>query len=637
VNHVELVPLAPELARKGETIGRRYDAKTWWRIAARRDPSLEREAALAQARLAQAEPPIVTAQGTLADLLGSIASTGIGARGVVGKVSIPLFVDEASERGIVFTCDSGSTAEHQLPETMCGGVALLDFDGDGWLDIYAVQGGTFPPPSGKVPFGDRLFHNCGDGRFVDVTESSGLAKFTGGYGHGVAVGDYDNDGRPDLFVTRWRSYALYHNLGGGRFEDVTATAGFGGDRDWPTSAAWADVDNDGDLDLYVCHYAKWDEVHPKLCPASGQTGPPYDYCDPKGLLALPDHVFRNDGGRFVDVTGEAGVVDQEGKGLGVVASDLDDDGKIDLFVANDMTANYFFRNQGEWRFSEEGLVSGLAASAAGGNLAGMGVACADFDGDGRLDLAVTNFFDQSTTLYHNHGAGIFSDRSTEAGLATPTRLVLGFGLAALDANNDGWPDLVQANGHVSDHRPKFPYLMPAQLFLNQGHGKLIDVSDRSGAPWKVPRIARGLAVGDIDNDGRTDVVLISENTPLALLHNQPTSKQHFLTLLLEGTRSNRDAVGARVTVTSSGRTQTATRYGGGSYLSASDSRLHFGLGPSTKVDRIEVTWPSGRKNCYLGLAVDTAYHLREGDPASKQLTGFPHSPGPLPSVGNVTD
>ena len=281
----------------------------------------------------------------------------------------------------------------------------------------------------------------------------------------------------------------------------------------------------------------------------------YDYCDPRGFPALPDHVFRNDGGRFVDVTEEAGIVDRDGRGLGVVAADLDGDGKIDLFVANDTTANYFFRNRGGWRFSEEGLESGLATNAGGGYLAGMGVACGDFDGDGRLDLAVTNFFNESTTLYHNHGGGTFSDRSTAAGLAASTRQVLGFGLVALDANNDGRLDLVQANGHVDDYRPEIPYAMPAQLFLGDGAGKLLDVSNRAGAPWQVLRLGRGLAAGDLDNDGRIDILLVAENAPLALLHNQNASHDHFLTLALEGTTSNRDAVGARVAVTASGRTQ----------------------------------------------------------------------------------
>jgi enediyne biosynthesis protein E4 len=291
-------------------------------------------------------------------------------------------------------------------------------------------------------------------------------------------------------------------------------------------------------------------------------------------------------------------------------------------VANDMTANYFLRNRGAWRFSEEGLESGLATGADGGYLSGMGVACGDFDGDGRLDLAVTNFLNQYTTLYHNHGGGNFSERSAEIGLAASTRHVLGFGLAALDANNDGRLDLVQANGDVDDNRPATPYEMCPQLFLGDGTGRLIDVSERAGPPWQVPGIARGLAVGDSDNDGRIDVVIISQNAPLALLHNQSASQNHSLTLLLEGTASNRDAVGARVTVTAAGRTQVAARFGGGSYQSASDQRLHFGLGPARMVDRVEVTWPSGRRNCYQGLAAGAGYRLREGDVVPKPLAGF---------------
>ena len=437
------------------------------------------------------------------------------------------------------------------------------------------------------------------------------------------MGDYDNDGRPDLFVTRWRSYALYRNLGGGRFQDATAQAGLGGDRDWPTSAAWADFDNDGDLDLYVCHYLKWDAENPTLCEYPERSKPGYMYCDPLAFPALPDHVFRNDGGRFIDVTAEAGIVDRDGRGLGVVAADLDDDGKVDVFVANDLSANHFFRNLGGFRFSEQATEAGLAASAEGGYLAGMGIACGDLDGDGRLDLAVTNFLNQATTLYHNHGGGLFSDRSAATGLAAATRQFLGFGLAALDANNDGRLDLVQANGHVSDFSPSFPYEMRAQLLLGDASGHFRDVSEQAGPPWQVLRLGRGLAVGDIDNDGRMDVLIVGQGAPLALLHNQPApAAGHFLTLALEGVASNRDGVGAKVTVTAGGRSQVAVRFGGGSYLSASDPRLHFGLGAARRADRVEVRWPSGRRDTYEGLAADAGYRLREGHPAPRPLAGF---------------
>jgi len=621
LNRIPLSPLAVDCARAADGIGRRFDAAAWWRIAAQRDPSLEREAAAARARLAKATAP-AAAGGTLAELLGPLPSPSGGKDAEPNKLSVPTFVDDALRGGLVFTFDNGKSAKRQMPETMSGGVGVLDFDGDGWFDIYVVQGGPFPPGPGPPPFGDRLFRNRGDGRFEDATVSSGLAALPGGYGHGVTVGDFDNDGRPDIFVTRWRSYALYHNLGQGRFEDVTTRAGLGGDRDWPTSAAWADLDNDGDLDLYVCHYLKWDELNPTICKAPVELGGGPSYCEPRPFPALSDHVFRNDGGRFVDVTQEAGIVDRDGRGLGVVAADLDGDGKTDVFVANDLTPNYFFRNRGGFRFTEEGLESGLATNAGGGYLAGMGVACGDFDGDGRPDLAVTNFFGEATTLYHNHGGGNFSDRSTAAGLAASTRQVLGFGLVALDADNDGRLDLAQANGHVEDYRPKVPYAMSAQLFLGDGAGKLLDVSNRAGAPWQVLRVARGLAAGDLDNDGRMDLVFVGENDPLALFHNQNASQDHFLMLTLEGTISNRDAVGARVAVTASGRTQVSMRFGGGSYQSASDPRLHFGLGSAPIVDRIEVTWPSGGRDCYQRLAADAGYRLREGDPTPKRLAGF---------------
>ena len=621
INKPERTRLAAELARAADAIGRRFDAAAWWRIAAQGDPALMQEAAAAQTRLAKAEARAVGG-GTLAELVGPLRSPAGGKGATPEKLSIPTFVDQAERRGLVFTFDNGRSPNHPFPETESGGVGVLDFDGDGWLDIYAVQGGPFPPPPGPRPFGDRLFRNRGDGRFEDATVSSGLAALPGGYGYGVAVGDFDNDGRPDLFVTRWRSYALYHNLGQGRFEDVTTSAGLGGgDRGWPTSAAWADLDNDGDLDLYVCHYLNWDVIDRTPSGSPVQPGAEYFYSEPRAYPALPDHVFRNDCGRFVDVTEQAGIVDRDGRGLGVVAADLDGDGKTDLYVANDTTPNYFFRNRGGFRFSEQGLESGLGTNAGGGYLAGMGVTCGDFDGDGLPDLAVSNFFIESTTLYHNHGDGNFSDRSTAAGRAPAPSQVGWFWLVAVAPNNHPPLDLVQANGHV-DPRPNIPYAMPAQLFLGDGAGKLMDVSNRAGACWRVLRLGRGLAAGDLDNDGRVDLLLVGLNAPLALLHNENASQDHFLVLALEGTNSNRDAVGARVAVAASGRTQVSMRLGGGSYLSASDPRLHFGLGPARIVERVEVTWPSGRRDCFSGLSADTGYRLREGDPAPKPLAGF---------------
>jgi thioredoxin-like negative regulator of GroEL len=537
----------------------------------------------------------------------------------------PRFTDDAGAAGLRFTFDNGASPLRQLPETMSGGVALLDYDGDGWLDVYCVQGGKFPPDPKQLPAGDRLFRNKADGTFEDVTGRSGLAAMPGGYGHGVAVGDVDNDGRPDLLVTRWRSYGLYRNRGDGAFEDVTERWGLGGDRDWPTSAAFADLDGDGDLDLYVCHYIAWDASNPKVCRET--PGGPVSYCAPHLLPHAADHVFRNDGGRFTDVTSEAGFNDPDGRGLGVLAADLDDDGLVDLFVANDGTANYLFRNLGGFRFEETGLSAGVAASAEGGYQAGMGVACGDLDGDGRLDLVVTNFYGESTSLFRSVGPGLFADRTAQAGLREATRYVLGFGTALADLDNDGSLDLATANGHVNDIRPVAPYAMPAQLFLGGPNGRLTDASARAGPAWAVGRVGRGLAAGDLDNDGLVDLVVVDQAGPVALFHNRGVgddgrARGHSVTFRLEGSPSNRDAVGARVTVRSGGRRQVSARVGGGSYQSACDPRLHFGLGASGRFEEVEVRWPSGRVDRFRDLPAGTGYRLREGDDQARPLEGF---------------
>ena len=447
-------------------------------------------------------------------------------------------------------------------------------------------------------------------RFEDVTRATGLAGMAGGYGQGVAVGDYDNDGRPDLLVTRWRSYLLLRNRGDGTFEDATRRAGLSGDRDWPTSAAFADLDNDGDLDLYVCHYLKWDADHPRLC----YSFPPkreYIGCNPREFEPMPDHVFRNDRGRFTEITESAGLLEHQGRGLGVVAADLDDDGLVDLYVTNDGSPNFLYHNLGGFRFEETAHAAGVAANAGGGYQAGMGVACGDLDGDGKLDLAVANFYGESTTFFRNLARGAFADRTAAIGLAAPSRYLLGFGIAFLDVDNDGRLDLLTANGHVNDYRPSVPYSMPAQLLRGYGGGRLRDVSGNSGLPFQAAHLGRGLAAGDLDNDGRVDALMIAHNEPLVYFHNQ-TVAGHFVTIALEGTASNRDGVGARAVLEAGGLRQVSQRFGGGSYLSASDPRLRFGLGPARRIDRLEIYWPSGRVDRFRDLEAAKAYRLREG-------------------------
>jgi tetratricopeptide (TPR) repeat protein len=605
-----------ELGQLAEALGRWFEARGWWTLTLR-DPARASAAREALARLGRAEPAGPAAGGprprTLADLLAdALPRDPSPPEGIARASVVSTFRDDAQAAGLRFVYENDPTPMCRMPETMGGGVGLLDFDGDGRLDIYAVQGGPLsnassPPP---VPQRDRLYRNRGDGTFEDVTVSAGLTAFPGGYGHGVAVGDYDNDGHPDLFITRWRSYALYRNRGDGTFEDATEAAGLGGGRDWPTSAAFADLDGDGDLDLYVCHYSAWDPESSPPCPHPSHPERS-SYCGPRVFDARPDHVFRNDGGRFVDISGPAGVraADREGRGLGVLAAQLDEDDRVDLFVANDLTANFLFRNRGGFRFDETAADSGVATNAEGGYLAGMGIAHGDFDGDSRLDLAVTNFYGESTTFYHNLGAGQFVDHTAAIGLRARTRYLLGFGTAYFDANNDGRLDLATSNGHVNDLRPNVPYAMPAQLLLGEPTGRLVDVSARAGAVWQVPRLGRGLACGDLDNDGRPDLLIVAEGTPLAYLHNQGPSG-HFLTLQLEGSvpRSNRDAIGARVTVGAGGRRQYAQRVGGGSFLSANDP-----------VDSVEVLWPSGHVDRYGSLAADSAYRLREGNPVPEGL------------------
>ncbi|MGE3820465.1 MAG: CRTAC1 family protein, partial [Isosphaeraceae bacterium] len=413
----------------------------------------------------------------------------------------------------------------------------------------------------------------------------------------------------------------YRNQGDGTFVDVTEPWGLGGSRDWPTSAAFADLDGDGDLDLYVCHYITWDADDPRLC--GTETGGPAMYCAPHLLPHATDRVYRNEGGKYVDVSEESGIraADVDGRGLGVVAADFDDDGKIDLFVANDGTANFLFRNLGGFRFEEVGLVSGVAANGEGGYQAGMGVGCGDLDGDGRIDLTVTNFYGESTSFFRSLGPGLFADQTARVGLREPSRYRLGFGTVLADLNNDGYLDISSANGHVNDSRPIIPYAMPAQLLLGSADGGLTDVTDQAGPPWLIPRVGRGLACGDVDNDGKLDLAIVDQDGPFALFRNQ-SEGGHFVTFGLEGSASNRDAVGAVLDVRAGPRRRVATRFGGGSYQSSGDPRVHVGLGTIERVDEVTVRWPSGRIDRYQDLPADTGYRLREGSERAETLRGF---------------
>jgi tetratricopeptide (TPR) repeat protein len=600
------------LGRLAESAGRLHEARALVAWALKSDPS-DRAAREALTRVQDAisqRNRVALAEGNLRLSAAPLVSPNSSHRAIAPRGLA--FLDMAQAAGLTFVYDNAETPIHQLPEPVGGGVALFDYDGDGWLDVYCVQGGPFAPPSpikATSSAGDRLFHNRGNGTFEDVTKRSGIAHFPRGHGHGVACGDVDGDGRTDLFVTRWRSYALYRNRGDGTFEDITERWGLGGRRDWPTSAALADLDGDGDLDLYVCHYAVWDLDNPRIC--RDPTTNAYLNCSPLDAQSLPDHLFRNEGGRFVDVTACSGIIDRDGRGLGVVAADLDDDGRMDLFVANDSSANFLFLNSGNMHFREVAHVAGVAGNAAGTYQAGMGVAAGDLDGDGRIDLAVTNFYGESTTFYRGLGSGMFVDATAHMGLSAATRRLLGFGIALLDADNDGHLDVATANGHVNDLRPNYPYRMPAQLLLGGPDGRLTDVSAAAGKAWTVPRMGRGLAVGDLDNDGREDVLILSHNEPLAYLHNQ-SHGGHFVTIRLQAKGANRDAIGAKVALKAGGRRRAGFSTGGGSYQSASDPRLHFGLGPAETVQSIEVAWPSGAVSRYCDLAADKGYLLREG-------------------------
>lgn len=515
------------------------------------------------------------------------------------------FADVTKSAGIDWTHENGATAEKYLIETMGGGGAFLDFDRDGWMDIYLVNSG-FHERSGRQGTGrNALYRNRGDGTFEDVTIKAGVAGK--GYGNGVAVDDYDNDGWPDIYVTNFGPNILYRNRGDGTFEDVTERAGVAVGQ-WSTSAAFFDMDNDGVLDLFVCIYLDWDYDKNIYC--GGKQQGYRTYCHPNYFNAISNVLFKNKGdGTFTDVTLQAGV-DARGKGLGVVTGDVDRDGFQDIYVANDAVANFLFRNQGDGTFEETGLISGVAYGVAARPESGMGTDFGDFNGDGRMDLIVTNIDQEMNNLYMNLGDGFFSDVTIANGLGTVALLYSGFGVRFLDYDNDGDLDLMVLNGHVVDnielYRSGVEFAEPPLLLQNLGHG-FINAGAGSGEIWKRKIVGRALAAGDYDNDGDIDLLFVNNGHPPVLLRNDGGNGNSWLGLHLVGTQSNQSAVGAIVTVTTDRGTIVRERHGGGSYQAAHDPRLLVGLG-AHKVRAVEIRWPSGITQ-RLGPPALKTYHL----------------------------
>jgi hypothetical protein len=533
-----------------------------------------------------------------------------------------MFRDVTAESGIDFTYRNGEEADHYaILESLGGGIALIDYDRDGLLDVFVTGGGYFDGPDKKEIKGHpcKLFKNLGGFRFKDVTAEVGLDRLADGapwfYTHGCAVADYDNDGWPDLLVTGWGRLALLHNVsdgkGGRRFEDVTRTAGLTDDL-WSTSAAFADLDGDGYPDLYVCHYVNWSFANHPECPGYGGDAR-RDVCPPKQFKALPHRLYHNNGdGTFRDVTREAGLR-PDGKGLGVLVVDVNDDRKPDVYVANDTTDNFLYLNRsrpGRLRFDEVGMPSGVAVSETGVADGSMGVAAADYDGSGRASLWVTNFENELHALYRNVGTDVFLFSTQVSGIAAIGRMSVGFGTAFLDMDLDGREDLVVTNGHVIRHSPRLR--QKPVLLRNEGGGRFRDVTSQGGPYFRQGHVGRGLVVGDLDNDGKPDLIVSHLNAPIALLRNEEPSGHHWLGVVLVG-RDNRDVVGARLVLEAGGQRQTRFAQGGGSYLSSGDRRHLFGLGTATKIDRLTVVWPSGRIQQWDGakLTADQYHRLVE--------------------------
>ena len=524
------------------------------------------------------------------------------------------YVDVARSAGISFQHDNAASSEKYLIETMGSGCGWIDYDQNGLLDLYLVNGASTRLYTPKHALRSALYRNNGDGTFTDVTLKDGVAA-EDLFGMGVAVGDYDNDGLPDLLILGYERCILYHNNGDGTFTDVTNRAGVGNVRKWGSSAAWFDYDNDGLLDLVIANYVDWSPERNFWC---GDKGPGLrSYCHPDVYHGEPPTLYHNNGdGTFSDVSKRSGLGIKPGNGLGVVTFDYDNDGWQDIFIANDHMPNYLFHNNRDGTFREIGYSAGVAVGIDGQFEAGMGTDAADTTGSGRLDLIVAHLDQQLARLYQNVGEGYFEDATFRSRISYATFHLSGFGTRFVDYDNDGARDLFIANGHVLDNIQRYhadtTYAEPKLMFRNTGHGIFQNVSEQLGSDFQLPRVSRGAAIADFDNDGDLDILVSNNGQPPQLLRNDGGNSNHWLQIFLIGTRSNRDAVGARVKVTAGDLVLYDERKGGMSYQSAQDPRLHFGLGQRRTVEEVEIKWPSGALTKLTNLKSDQILALEEG-------------------------
>ena len=543
----------------------------------------------------------------LAAMLGQASSRGSGRPGPPGFK----LVDVTSPAGLRFRHHNGASGNKLLPETLGSGCAFLDYDADGWQDILLVNGMDWPGRA-RQRSTLSLYRNNRNGTFTDVTRAAGLDLEM--YGMGVAVGDFNNDGFPDVLITCVGQNRLFRNTGKGTFVDATQASGLAGRTALSTSALWCDFDRDGFLDLFVCNYVKWSPEHDVFCSLDGKQK---SYCTPEAYRGDTCWLFRNRGnGTFEDVTATSGVFDTSSKSLGVAMLDYDGDGWPDVFVANDTQPNKLYRNLKNGTFKEVAVEAGLAFSADGKARAGMGVDVGDFDNSGRPGLAITNFDNEMIGLYKASKPGTYEDVAMRAGVGTPSRNSLGFGCVLADLDLDGALDLIVANGHIDDTvrniRGNVGYAQAPHLFLNQGNGSFRDVAAEAGPEFAQPRVGRGLACGDFDRDGDLDLLVTTNNGQASLFRNDQTAGNRSLRLHLIGTKSNRDAIGATVQVFHGGTSQSRMVKSGSSYLSQSELPVTFGVGKRDLVDRVVIAWPSGRTDEFKNVASGKSYECVEG-------------------------